>query len=80
MMFKTLSRIVLAATLATGLAGTRMPVDALKRLWPAFVTPKVRDWFDEHLISGTVERIVIAVNSPLENLKNSGPPVTPPGV
>jgi hypothetical protein len=66
--------------LATGLAGTRMPVDALKRLWPAFVTPKVRDWFDEHLISGTVERIVIAVNSPLENLKNSGPPVTDEGL
>jgi hypothetical protein len=61
--------------LAAGVAGTRMPVDALKRLWPTFITPKVRDWFEEHLISGTVERIVIAVNSPLENLKAGGPPV-----
>lgn len=66
--------------LAAGLAGTRMPVEALKRLWPAFITPKVRDWFDERLLSGTVERIVIAVNSPLENLKASGPPVADDGL
>ncbi|MDE2286046.1 MAG: hypothetical protein KGK33_15660 [Hyphomicrobiales bacterium] len=66
--------------LAAGLAGTRMPVDALKRIWPTFITPKVRAWFDEHLMSGTVERIVIAVNSPLENLKASGPPVADDGL
>jgi Protein of unknown function len=69
-----------AAHLAAGLAGTRMPVDALKRLWPPFLSPKVRDWFDEHLISGTVERIVIAVNSPLENLTSDGPPVPDDGL
>ena len=69
-----------SARLAAGLAGTRMPVDALKRLWPVFITPKVRDWFDEHLISGTVERIVIAVNSPLDNLKSDGPPVPDDGL
>lgn len=66
--------------LAAGLAGTRMPVDALKRLWPAFISPKVRDWFNEHLLGGTVERIVIAVNSPLENLKSDGPPVPDDGL
>ena len=27
-----------------GIAGTRMSVAALKRLWPVFVAPKVRDW------------------------------------
>ena len=59
--------------LAAGLAATRMSADALKRLWPVFVVPKVRDWFDDHLISGDVERVVIGVNSPLENLKASGP-------
>ena len=31
--------------LAAGVAATRMSVDALKRLWPVFVAPKVRDWF-----------------------------------
>ena len=30
----------------------------LKRLWPVFVAPKVRDWFDEHLVSGNVERLI----------------------
>jgi len=69
-----------AVHLAAGLAGTRMPVDALKRLWPVFITPKVRDWFNEHLLSGTVQRIVIAVNSPLENLKADGPPVPDDGL
>ena len=68
------------AHLTAGIAGTRMPADALKRLWPVFVAPKVRDWFDEHLISGTVERIIIAVNSPVENLKDSGPPVPDDGL
>ena len=66
--------------LAAGLAGTRMPADAMKRLWPVFITPKVRDWFNEHLLSGTLERIVIAVNSPIENLKDSGPPVPDDGL
>ena len=59
---------------AAGLAGTRMPVDALKRLWPVFIQPKVRDWFNEHLLSGTLERIVIAVNAPLDTLRDGGPP------
>ncbi len=57
-----------------------MPVDSLKRIWPVFVTPKVRDWFNEHLISGTLERIVIAVNAPLETLKDTGPPVPDDGL
>ena len=65
---------------AAGLAGTRMPVDALKRLWPVFIQPKVRDWFNEHLLSGTLERIVIAVNSPLDTLRDGGPPVPDDGL
>ena len=65
--------------LTAGFAGTRMPVDSLKRIWPIFIVPKVRDWFNEHLLSGSVERIVIAVNSPVENLKPEGPPVPDDG-
>jgi Protein of unknown function len=66
--------------LAAGLAATRMSADALKRLWPVFIVPKVRDWFEEHLLSGDVERVIIGVNSPLENLKASGPPVPDDGL
>jgi hypothetical protein len=63
-----------------GLAGTRMPVDALKRLWPVFIAPPVRKWVNEHLTSGTLERIVIAVNSPMEALKFPGPPIPDDGL
>ncbi len=66
--------------LAAGLAGTRMPIDALKRLWPVFIAPKVRDWFNEHFLSGTLERIVIAVNAPLDTLKATGPPIPDDGL
>jgi len=66
--------------LATGLAVTRMSVDDLKRLWPVFIVPKVRDWFNDHLISGNVERVIIAVNSPIDNLRASGPPVADDGL
>jgi hypothetical protein len=65
---------------AAGLAATRMPVESLKRLWPVFVVPKVRDWFLEHLKSGTVERVVVAVNAPFETLKAAGPPVPDDGL
>ncbi|HML08790.1 MAG TPA: DUF3971 domain-containing protein [Xanthobacteraceae bacterium] len=66
--------------LTLGLAGTRMRVDALKRMWPVFVAPKVRDWVNEHLVGGTVERLVIAVNAPLETLRASGPPIPDDGL
>ena len=66
--------------LAAGLAGTRMPVDAFKRIWPVFIQPKVRDWFNEHLLSGTLERIVIAVNAPLDTMRDGGPPLPDDGL
>ena len=66
--------------LAAGFAGTRMSVEALKRLWPVFANRPVRDWFAEHLLSGTVERIVIAVNAPLDTLRAGGPPVPEDGL
>jgi len=66
--------------LAAGLAATRMSTDSLKRLWPVFVSPKVRDWFNEHLVSGSVERVVVAVNAPLNTLKASGPPLPDDGL
>jgi hypothetical protein len=66
--------------LTTGVAATPMSVDALKRVWPVFVAPKVRDWFDQHLASGNVERLTIAVNAPLETLKASGPPLPDDGL
>ncbi|MFZ3360286.1 MAG: DUF3971 domain-containing protein [Xanthobacteraceae bacterium] len=66
--------------LAAGLAATRMSADALKRLWPIFVVPKVRDWFDEHLVSGDVDHVVIGVNAPLDTLRANGPPIPDDGL
>jgi hypothetical protein len=65
---------------ATGLAATRMSSDALKKLWPVFVAPKVRDWFNEHLTGGNLERLTIAVNAPFDTLKASGPPLPDDGL
>ena len=43
-----------------GVAGTRMSVSAMKRLWPVFAAPKVRAWVDEHVRNGTVERLAMS--------------------
>jgi hypothetical protein len=63
-----------------GFAGKRMPVETLKRLWPVFVVPKVRDWFNEHLVSGAVDHVTIAVNAPIDTLRAEGPPVPDRGL
>jgi hypothetical protein len=66
--------------LTAGVAATRMPAESLKRLWPVFISPKVRDWFNDHLSGGNLERLVIAVNAPFNTLKASGPPLPDDGL
>jgi hypothetical protein len=61
--------------LAMGLAGTPMSTAALKRLWPSFLTPKVRDWVMQHVVSGNVDRIDIATNATIAALTPAGPPL-----
>ena len=66
--------------LAIGLAGNRMSTDALKRLWPTFITPKVRDWVLQHIVSGNVERVDIATNATIAAMQPSGPPIPEEGL
>ena len=66
--------------LAFGVAGTRMPVTALKRLWPIFAAADVRTWVEDHIFGGTVERLVVAGNAPLEDFKHNGPPTPDDGL
>jgi hypothetical protein len=66
--------------LAVGIAGTRMSVVAMKRLWPVFAAPKVRAWVEEHVAAGIVERLEIATNAPMSTLKASGPPIPEEGL
>lgn len=66
--------------LTAGLACTQMTVSALKRVWPVFVTPKVRTWVLNHVGNGAVERLTIAANAPIETMKEDGPPLPDGGL
>ena len=55
--------------LALGIACNPMPAAAFKRLWPAFLSPKVRDWVIQHIASGNVERLDIATNATFAQMK-----------
>jgi uncharacterized protein DUF3971 len=66
--------------LAVGIAGTRMSVATMKRLWPVTTAPKVRAWVEEHIQGGTVERLDISANAPWSTLRSSGPPVPEDGL
>ena len=50
------------ARLGFGVAATRMPLQVMRRLWPALVAPNVRNWVNERISGGTVERVLIAGN------------------
>ena len=49
--------------LALGIACNPMSASAMKRLWPSFISPKVREWVLEHIVGGNVDRIDIATNA-----------------
>lgn len=66
--------------LMLGLAGTPMPASALKRIWPIIIVPEVREWIIERVDKGTLQRMEIAVNSPVRNLSRSGPPIPDDGL
>ncbi|HEY6258965.1 MAG TPA: hypothetical protein VIY51_24575 [Xanthobacteraceae bacterium] len=66
--------------LTLGVAGNRMSVAAMKRLWLFCVAPKVRNWVLDHVSSGTVERMAIATNAPLSTLRTTGPPIPDDGL
>ena len=59
--------------LQLGFAGTPMSASALKRMWPVLIVPEVREWVIERIESGTLQRIEIAINSPVRNLVAQGP-------
>ena len=51
-----------------GLAGTPMPAYALKRIWPILIMPELREWVDERVDRGTLQRAEIALNAPVKCL------------
>jgi hypothetical protein len=66
--------------LKLGFAGTPMSASALKRLWPALIVPEVRAWVIERIERGSLQRIDIALNSPVKNLPRKGPPIPDDGL
>jgi hypothetical protein len=66
--------------LALGVACNPMPAAAFKRLWPVFLSPKVRNWVLEHIDSGTVERLDIATNATIPQMQAGGPPMPEDGL
>ncbi|HVZ53107.1 MAG TPA: hypothetical protein VG986_14150 [Pseudolabrys sp.] len=66
--------------LAFGVAGTRMPMSTMLRLWPFFIVPDVRAWVEQHMSGGMVERVVIAGNALLPQFKPDGPPMPVDGL
>jgi len=66
--------------LTFGVAGTRMPMSVMKRLWPVFAAAEVRSWVERHVSGGTVESLVIAGNAPLPTFKANGPPIPDDGL
>ena len=66
--------------LAFGVAGTRMPVYALKRIWPIFAAADVRSWVETHISGGMVERVVVAGNAAVANFRHDGPPTPDDGL
>ena len=66
--------------LQLGFAGTPMSASALKRVWPILIVPEVREWVIERIEKGQLQRIDVAVNSPVRNLSRKGPPIPDEGL
>jgi hypothetical protein len=66
--------------LAFGIACTRMPGSVLKRIWPIFGAYPVRQWVEQHVFGGIVERTVVAGNAPLSYFHAGGPPMPDDGL
>ena len=66
--------------LTLGFAGTPMSASALKRMWPTLIVPEVREWVIDRVERGSLQRIEIGVNSPVQNLSRRGPPIPDDGL
>ena len=63
-----------------GMAARKLPLAAFKQMWPAFVTPAVRNWIIERVSGGVIEQGEIAANAPISTLRSGGPPVPDDGL
>jgi hypothetical protein len=66
--------------LQLGFAGTPMSASALKRMWPILIVPELREWVIERIEKGQLQRIDVALNTPVRNLPRKGPPIPDEGL
>jgi Protein of unknown function len=66
--------------LQIGMAARKLSLAAFKQMWPAFVTPAVRNWIIERTSGGSIEQGEIATNAPISTLRSGGPPVPDDGL
>jgi hypothetical protein len=58
--------------LALGIAASEVPTSAAKRLWPALVARNTRAWAVDRIEGGILDRILIALNVPLDSIGKPG--------
>ncbi|HEY7459826.1 MAG TPA: hypothetical protein VH765_13865 [Xanthobacteraceae bacterium] len=58
--------------LALGIAASQVPVSAAKRLWPVVIARGTRGWAVERIEQGMIDRILIALNIPLDAIGKAG--------
>ena len=63
-----------------GMVSRKLSLAAFKQMWPAFITPVVRNWVIERVSGGTIEQGEIAANAPISTLRSGGPPVPDDGL
>lgn len=52
-----------------------MPVDVLKRVWPAYAAPGAREWMVEHVLAGNVTSARFMITGQPGMLQEEGPPL-----
>ncbi len=66
--------------LSIGIAARKLSLAAFKQMWPAVITPAVRNWIVERASGGLIEQGEIATNAPISTLRSGGPPVPDDGL
>ena len=66
--------------IALGFATAGMNGDVLKKLWPFFISPKLRAWVQVHIHKANISRLQIATNATLPELSPGGPPLNDEGL
>ncbi len=54
--------------ISLGIAANQLPISAAKRLWPAPIAGGSRGWIMDHVDQGLIEKLLIAVNMPLDKV------------